>query len=158
MLSAPTVYNYFGSKAGIVVAIIIEADEALFAKADALIDRADGDPVEDMTALLSLIVNESLKTFDAQTWRHVFAIAILEREDVIGTGYGDQNVRLYDRCEELLAKCIAAGNLPGELDLKPLRGLCEHLNHALFEQLVSGEIQTFGEYEVLLQEYLEVFL
>jgi hypothetical protein len=68
----------------------------------------------------------------AQTWRHVFAMVILDRENVIGKGYGDQNVQLYDRCEELLAKCVAAGNLPEGLDLKPLRGLkLEQFDHPL---------------------------
>lgn len=158
MVSAPTVYNYFGAKAGVVMAIIIESDRHLVTQVAALVDRSEGIPVEDMKALLSLMVSESLRTFDALTWRHVFATAILDPENVIGKGYRDQNIRLYDGCEELLAKCVAVGNLPKGLDLKILRDLCERINHTLFEQLVSGEIQTFENYEKLLQERLEVFL
>ena len=158
MVSAPTVYTYFGSKSGLLMAIIIESDVHLFAKVEALVARSVGKPVKDMKALLSLVTNESLKMMDILTWRHVFANAILDPENVIGKGYRQQNIRLYNACEDLLSTCVIAGNLPEGRDLKMLRSLCECLNHTLFEQLVTGEIPTFEDYENQLQEHLKLFL
>ena len=158
MVSAPTVYTYFGSKSAIVMAIIIEADADLISKADALVDRSDGKPVEDMKSLLSLILSESLKTMDVLTWRHVFAMSVLTPDNEVGKGYKVQNACLYNACEELLAKCVAAGTLPDTIDVKLRRGACQHLNHALFGQLLSGDIKTFEGYEVMLQKYLKLIL
>lgn len=158
MVSAQTVYTYFGSKAAIVMAIIVEADADLMSKADALVQRCDGNPAEDMKALLSLMVSESLKTMDEKTWRQVLAMSILDPDNEVSAGYKFQNARLYNRCEDLLIKCVAAGTLPDAIEVKLIRGICEHLNHALFEQLLSGEIPDFAHYEMLLQEYLKLAL
>ena len=158
MVSAPTVYTYFGSKPALVLAIIIEADAVLGAQADVVVERSGGNPVEDMKALLTLIIRESLKTIDAQTWRNVFAMSVLDSENEVGKGYKIQNARLYDKCEDLLAKCTSMGTLPKTLDLKLLRDMCECVNHALFQQLVSGKIKNVEEYENRLQKYLEVIL
>ena len=132
MVSAPTVYTYFGSKSAILIGIITQSDVHLIAKTHALVARSVGNPLHDMKALLSLITSESLKTMDILTWRHVFANSILDPDNVIGKGYRDQNIRLYDACEDLLAKCVIAGNLPEGRNLKVLRGLCECVNHTLF--------------------------
>ena len=158
MVSAPTVYTYFGSKSAIVMAIIIEADADLISKADALVNRSDGKPLEDMKSLLSLMVSESLKTMDVLTWRHVFAMSVLTPDNEVGKGYKVQNAHLYNTCEELLAKCIAAGTLPDTIDVKLRRGACQYLNQALFGQLLSGDIKTFEGYVVMLQKYLKLIL
>jgi len=86
-LSAMTVFNYYGSKGGLLLSLVGESDRHLITKIDALLSAEFDDAKSAVTEYSLTIINHAFSYLDRQTWRHVLATSILEGDSTFGQGY-----------------------------------------------------------------------
>ncbi|QYZ70036.1 TetR/AcrR family transcriptional regulator [Neotabrizicola shimadae] len=150
-VSAPTLFNYFGSKDGILIAMISEGTREAR-------ERDRGQQWQDGADLVSLVValflRVSSRTLDVagkRVWRHAEAAAIRQPDTALSREYRNVSDAL---------KMFLAGFL-SELDLQTRAGRdCppEFLAELLidrwmpcFIQLITSEERTLAEHEAVLQ-------
>ncbi|WP_282609729.1 TetR/AcrR family transcriptional regulator [Pelagibius sp. Alg239-R121] len=86
-LSAVTVFNYFGSKGGILLALLAESDRHLVEKIDRLVESDFATAFEAVETYSRTIFDHAFSFLDRRTWAHVHSISILEAASSFGRGF-----------------------------------------------------------------------
>ena len=157
-VSTPTVYNYFGTKSALLVNVIAQGDQLIIAALKATVKTPKASAEAEISKVLILMVRMSLEIMDPKTWRHAFAITVLDANNEISDGYAQLNNTLYDVIEDLLTILVRQGKLPNHTDIPHLRGLFERLNHALFGEVISDDKMTFEQYQALIRSYVNTII
>lgn len=154
-VSAPTVFNYFGSKDGILIAMISEGTRAAREQDKGLHWREGADLV---TLIVDLFLRVSSRTLDVagkRVWRYAEAAAIRHPETSLSQEYRNVSNALLVFLAEFLA----------ELDLETRAGrdcppdfLAELLIDRwmpCFIQLITSEDQTLTQHRAVLLAQFE---
>ncbi len=86
-VSAVTVYNYYGTKRGLLLALVGQSDGILIGKINAFIADPPDDPLEAVTGVSTVIRDHALGYLDKPIWRHVIATSVIEGSSEFGRGY-----------------------------------------------------------------------
>ena len=86
-LSQMTVYNYFGSKGGLLLALVNQSDQLLVEKISKHINSNHTDPFESIKKFSFIVIEHAFSYLDRKTWRHVHSTAILEGHSTFGLGF-----------------------------------------------------------------------
>jgi AcrR family transcriptional regulator len=125
-VSGVTVHNYYGTKAGVLLALVIESDERLIERLDQSLAPEGGDLVELTLSFARQIMDHAINNLEKDIWRQVIAAVTLEA--------GTQFSRAYSKLDEQLAfvlvRKLEAMRVEGKLSevVNPL-----HLGRALFQ-------------------------
>ena len=155
-LSPGTVYNYFGTKGAILIAVIDDGDRDFIERQTEVIEQETGNLIEVISRFLEANVTDSLARLPTETWRFAIANSVLDSVGEIESGYRECNKRLYGLLELILQRQIDLGNLPTDFDTATTRELLEMINHALFERTVAKDPFDQQTYRETLGRYLSV--
>ena len=158
LVSAPTIYNYFKTKDRLLLALIQKCDEEIIALLYQSIEHPKSSADKEIAHVLILIVSASLNSLDSKIWRYAFAYKVLESTAEIGSGYRKMNNEIYSTVEKLLKILISQDKLPEATDVSYLRGLFQHLNHALFGEIISNNGISFTQYEKTIRNYVRIII
>ncbi|MEM6464616.1 MAG: TetR/AcrR family transcriptional regulator [Pseudomonadota bacterium] len=141
-VSVGTVYNYYQSKADILIATVaMEVEEVLEAGAVTVKDPPRG--VDE--AILSLIFqyyDHSLEYLSKEMWRTAMALAIDKPQTPNGRRYTRLDQRLAAQVTELIAALQARGEVQTALEAEPLGGLIFNNLNQMFIEFVKDETMT----------------
>lgn len=98
-LSPMTIFNYYGSKGGILLSLVAESDRHLIKKIDNVLNTNHVDAPSAIIAFSLTIFDHAFSYLDQQTWGHVLATSIREGDSTFGRGFK----RLEDELRHLLA-------------------------------------------------------
>lgn len=110
-VSSVTVYNYFGTKSGVLLALVAESDRALLetmqqdltGKCDTLIDL--------VLRFAGIICDHTLTHLDKAIWRQVIAASVSDSDPRFGTTYRELDDRLANVLILEVENLIAQGKL-----------------------------------------------
>jgi AcrR family transcriptional regulator len=146
-VSGVTVHNYYGTKAGVLLALVIESDERLIERLDQSLAPEGGDLVELTLSFARQIMDHAINNLEKDIWRQVIAAVTLEA--------GTQLSRAYSKLDEQLAfvlvRKLEAMRVEGKLSevANPL-----HLGRALF-QLQNARFIEFISSDAMTQDEIE---
>jgi AcrR family transcriptional regulator len=146
-VSGVTVHNYYGTKAGVLLALVIESDERLIERLDQSLAPEGGDLVELTLSFARQIMDHAINNLEKDIWRQVIAAVTLEA--------GTQLSRAYSKLDEQLAfvlvRKLEAMRVEGKLSelVNPL-----HLGRALF-QLQNARFIEFISSDAMTQDEIE---
>jgi AcrR family transcriptional regulator len=103
-LSAMTVFNYYGSKGGLLLSLVAESDRHLIRKIDEVLVAEFPDAGSAVMAFSLTIFDHAFSYLDQQTWARVLATAILEGDSTFGSGFAALEQELKNRLAQLLDK------------------------------------------------------
>lgn len=136
-LSAMTVFNYYGSKGGLLLSLVTESDRHLIEKIDDVLD--DDHPTAN-TAILAYsqtIFNHAFSYLDQQTWGHVLSTSIREGNSTFGRGF----MALEDELRGLLAKLLdrlkTRGLVVSDCDCETAATVIYNVHNARFIEFAS---------------------
>jgi AcrR family transcriptional regulator len=124
-LSVGTLYNYFGSKGDLLLALVALDGAQVRAAGARLVARPPADPVAATRALLEGYVDHSLVHLDKRMWRHMMGTALTFAETPIGAGYRALDRKLVAQVAALCRTLQQRGDLEADLD-------CQHAGEVLF--------------------------
>ncbi|AQS48084.1 MULTISPECIES: TetR/AcrR family transcriptional regulator [Thioclava] len=149
-VSGVTVHNYYGTKAGVLLALVIESDKQLLERLDARLPGKEADLVELTLAFAHEIMEHAMQTLEKEIWRQVIAAVTIEA----GTQLSKAYFKLDEQLASVLVRRIEAMQRDGRLsaDLNPL-----HLGRALF-QLQNARFIQFISTDAARRDDIETWL
>ncbi|MEH6751630.1 MAG: helix-turn-helix domain-containing protein, partial [Paracoccaceae bacterium] len=104
-ISAPTVFNYFGSKDGILIAIIDEGTRAA-RESEKVMPRPAGTPLDKVLLdLFSRIAAQTLLIASKRVWRYAESAVIRHPETELSQTYREVGTKLVEAIADVLRAC-----------------------------------------------------
>ncbi|OYU37827.1 MAG: hypothetical protein CFE33_18420 [Pseudorhodobacter sp. PARRP1] len=151
-VSAPTVFNYFGSKDGILIAMITEGTLAA-REGDRALHWRDG---TDLTGLIALLFRRvstrTLEIAGKRVWRYAEAAAIRHPETDLAREYNAVSNALVLVITEFFADLDLTLRAGRDCAPEYLAGLFHDLWMPCFIQLITHEGQTLAQHSAILHD------
>jgi len=134
-VSGVTVHNYYGTKAGLLLALVVESDQALVERLEAELPAVPEDVMAMVAQFNRIMLDHAMSYLEKSIWRQVIAAVTLGAGTHLASDYAELDRRLGRVLVERVAAMKAAGRLPATLD-------AQHLGTALF-QLANARFVDF---------------
>lgn len=149
-VSGVTVHNYYGTKSGVLLELVIRNDAHLIDRLERELPAAPGDLTDLVIRFARIVMDHAIGNLEKDVWRQVIAAVVLEADTRLAKAYGDLDRRL---AYVLVARLIAAqqaGALSAQVDPAHLGHALFHLQNARFIQFVSTDALSAQEIETRL--------
>ena len=141
-VSAVTVYNYYETKANLLLALVKESDVRLIAQLNHLANKLPDD-ICDAVAEFGRIMRGHAMTYLAKsTWREVLAASILEGGKKFGHTYRDLDQALIDLMSNIVRAYQHTGSLSCDINADSLADTLFEMQNIRFFLFISDEDQT----------------
>ena len=141
-VSAVTVYNYYETKANLLLALVKESDVRLIAQLNHLANKLPDD-ICDAVAEFGRIMRGHAMTYLAKsTWREVLAASILEGGKKFGHTYRDLDQALIDLMSNIVRAYQRTGSLSCDINADSLADTLFEMQNIRFFLFISDEDQT----------------
>ncbi|HZT21126.1 MAG TPA: TetR/AcrR family transcriptional regulator [Dongiaceae bacterium] len=143
-LSAGTVYNYFGSKGDLLLALVALDGEEVRAAGAALVADPPKDPVLAVRRLLEGYVDHSLVHLDKRLWRQMMGTALYYAETPIGAGYRALDRKLAEQVASLCLALQRRGDIPAGVDCGDAGEVLFYVCNSLFLEFVADDAMALA--------------
>ncbi len=150
-MSAVTVFNYFGSKVGLLFALVKESDTRLLAKLRTLSDKDQEEAVEAVAEFARIILDNATSYLTKRLWRRVLAASIVEKSSEFRTQYKDLDLELKTQLEHLLVTLQREGKLTPNAPIGSLAETLFMLQNSRFVQYMSSDTILDAEADILFR-------
>ena len=141
-VSGVTVHNYYGTKSGILLALVAENDRSLIASLNKELSLCPQEVTEVTVRFAKTILEHVLMNLQKVIWRQVIATVTANADNSISKPYFDLDQELAQVLVLQISRMQDAGNLPKSIVPENLGAALFHLQNARFIQFVcSGELQ-----------------
>jgi len=143
-LSAGTVYNYFGSKGDLLLALVaLDGEEVRAAGARIVVDPPR-DPFTAVRRLLEGYVDHSLVHLDKRLWRQMMGTALYHADTPIGAGYRALDRKLADQVALLCLALQRRGDIAARIDCTDAGEILFYVCNSLFVEFVADDSMTLA--------------
>lgn len=141
-VSVGTVYNYFGNKGDVLIAIVSLEVEEILTEGAALIARPCADPARAVAALIALYYDHSLIYLSKAMWRTAMAMAIRSPDSPASRRYTALDARLAGQVCDLVASLQARGRVRADVDARAVGQMLFNNLNQMFLEFTRDEAQT----------------
>jgi len=154
-VSAMTVFNYYGSKGGILLALVAAGDRTLIQKIDAVIEASHDTAVDAVTHYSFAILDHAFSYLDRGIWRHVLATVMVAGSSGFGSAYLALDRELIRLLIRLLERLRGEGLLAPDLDCTIAGEVTYSAHNARFVEFVMDPTKTRDQIDALVSRDLE---
>ena len=154
-LSAMTVFNYYGSKGGLLLALVAESDRHLITKIDDVLATVFSDATNAVIAFSLTIFDHAFSYLDQQTWGRVLATSILEGSSTFGRGFAALEQELMDRLALLLDQLKERGLVVDTCETTTAATVIYHVHNARFIEFASDPGVSRDEIDAITAQDLK---
>jgi len=141
-VSGVTVHNYYGTKSGILLALVAENDRSLIASFPKELSLCPQEVTEVTVRFAKTILEHVLMNLQKVIWRQVIATVTANADNSISKPYFDLDQELAQVLVLQISRMQDAGILPKSIVPENLGAALFHLQNARFIQFVcSDELQ-----------------
>ncbi|MBE9555524.1 MAG: TetR/AcrR family transcriptional regulator [Proteobacteria bacterium] len=147
-MSAVTIFNHYGTKGGVLLALVSESDGILIGKINEILGDPPPDPLEAVLRFSQVICRHALEYLHKPVWRHVIATAVIEGNSEFGRGYAALDRELVRMLAGLLEILRDRGHLPADYPSTIAAGVLYNLHNARFVEFMSDDempLETFDK-------------
>jgi AcrR family transcriptional regulator len=144
-LSPGTVYNYFPSKADLLLALVALDGQEVRAAGAALVAAPPADPVKAVCRLLEIYVDHSLVHLDKRLWRQMMANALYFADTALGAGYRALDRLLAEQVADLCRALQRDRRLPRRLDCDDAGQVLFFVCNQLFTDFVADDAMPLAD-------------
>ena len=141
-VSGVTVHNYYGTKSGILLALVAENDRSLIARLNDELASCPQDVTEVTVAFAKTIMEHALMNLQKVIWRQVIAAVTANPDNSISKPYFDLDQELAQVLVLHMSRLQDAGTLPKSILPENLGKALFHLQNARFIQFVCSDQLT----------------
>lgn len=153
-VSGVTVHNYYGTKAGVLLALVIESDKKLIARLDESLASEGAGVIALTLSFARQIMEHAITNLEKDIWRQVIAAVTTEAGTQLSKAYSKLDEQLAHTLVRRLEAMQAAGELPGEVNPLHLGRALFQLQNARFIEFISSDAMTQDEIETRLRNDL----
>lgn len=138
-VSSVTVHNYYGTKSGVLLALVAESDRELLATLDHEL-KGKTDNLVDLVLRFFLIICEHTHThLDKAVWRQVISASVCEPEPRFGKLYHELDNRLVTVLIREIERLVAEGRVSGAVNSTHLGWALFNLQNARFIEFIASD-------------------
>lgn len=138
-VSSVTVHNYYGTKSGVLLALVAESDRELLNTMRRALVGQSKDPGDLLLRFLSIVCTHAEKHLDKVIWRQVIAASVNGQDPRFAKLYHDLDRRLVGVLIEEIQRLQAARLWPAESDATQLGWALFNLQNARFIEFISSD-------------------
>lgn len=150
-LSTMTVFNYYGSKGGLLLALVAESDRHLIRKINTVLEQRHEDPAAAVVCFSQTIIEHGFSYLSRRTWGHVLATAMLEGSSSFGHGFTALERELVRLMSLLLARLKARGRIDADCDEEVAARVLYNVHNAHFMEYAADPALSRQEIGVLVE-------
>ncbi|WP_262692698.1 TetR/AcrR family transcriptional regulator [Kordiimonas aestuarii] len=147
VVSAPTVYNYYGTKGDLLLALVARGEEGIEeALSDFSKQAADHDPIDLVVKVIRSNVNDTLSALSRELWGHVVAFVATSSDPAVAPRYLDTIAGgLGAAIESVLNAYQRLGSVSTALDARELAYLLTRMERIHFLNFVYLRAMTVAD-------------
>jgi len=153
-VSAVTVYNYFGSKAGLLLALVGESDLILIRKLDELVTKSHENLISAVQEFGRILRQHAMTFLQKPTWREVISASIHEGSREFGKTYSELDDVLIGKMRDLLAALQVNKLVSPDVDICVLADCLFSLQNIRFFQFIADDTLGIEKSDIKLQQDL----
>ena len=157
-VSSVTVYNYYGTKRGLLLALVAQSDDILITKINEMLGDASDDPIEAITRFAETIRDHVLGYLDRPIWRYVIATSVIEGSSHFGHAFAELDREMARLLGRLLETIKRRGALRGVRDCAAVGETLFKLQNARFIEFIADDAMTDQEMAHLVRSDLVLIL
>jgi AcrR family transcriptional regulator len=138
-VSVVTVYNYFDSKAGLLLALVRESDELLIRQLKAMIARKPADFIDATGRFGQILRRHAMSYLTKATWREVLASSIHEGSAEFGRTYADLDRVLIELMQAMIVNFQERGVISQAVNSEELADCLFSLQNMRFFQFIADD-------------------
>ena len=154
-ISAVTVYNYFDSKAGLLLALVSESDQLLIRQLTAMIARKPTDLIDAVATFGQILRRHAMSYLAKSTWREVLSASIQEGSSDFGRTYLELDRVLIDLMRDMIVEFQSRGLIAETVDSDALADCLFSLQNIRFFQFIADDKRDDADIDRRLRSDLE---
>ncbi|KUJ85308.1 hypothetical protein AVO45_16250 [Ruegeria marisrubri] len=154
-VSPATVYNYFGTKAGILLALVGESDTILIQQLDDLTDGWQGDLVPAVLEFGRILRKHAMTYLRKPTWREVVSASIHDGSGDFGRTYTALDEVLIGKMAGLIRSLQQQGTVSKEVNPDALADCLFSLQNIRFFQFIADDSVSLDDADEKFRQDLE---
>ena len=144
-VSGVTVHNYYGTKAGVLLALVIDSDEQLIKKLEEIMTGHRDGIVPLVLSFARQIMAHALQSLEKDIWRQVMAAVTSEAGTQLSKAYAKLDEQLAFVLVRRLETMQADGRLGPDVDPLHLGRALFQLQNARFIEFISSDAMSEDE-------------
>jgi len=141
-VSAVTVYNHYGTKGGVLLALVTRSDDLLIGKIEALMETPLADPLDAIVSFSNTINDHAFSYLNREIWRHVIATSILEGNTEFGAVYRRLDQSLIEHLERFLSSLQSIDTITKDCDCNTAAEVLYNVHNARFLEFIIDRTRT----------------
>ena len=154
-VSPATVYNYFGTKAGILLALVGESDTILIRQLDEQSESWRGELAPAVLEFGRILRKHAMAYLQKPTWREVVAASVHDGSGDFGRTYTALDDVLVGKMEGLISSLQKQGTVSQEVDPTALADCLFSLQNIRFFQFIADDNISLDDAEAKFRKDLE---
>ena len=154
-LSPMTVFNYFGSKGGLLLALVNESDMILVEKIKNHINSRHSKATISIETYSFIIIDHAFSYLDRKIWRYVQSTAILEAQSTFGQGFLKLEKDLVDLLCDLIKKLESDKKIKIPGNVNTIATIIYSVHNARFIEFAASDTITTKQIKSSISTDLE---
>ena len=138
-VSSVTVYNYYKSKAGLLLALVAESDKYLIAQLEEMISAHPDDLIDAVARFGQILRRHAMSYLSKPTWREVVSASIHEGSRDFGRTYMDLDRVLIELMQSLVEDAQERKLISSDIDSLALADCLFSLQNIRFFQFIADD-------------------
>ncbi|MFN3281685.1 MAG: TetR/AcrR family transcriptional regulator, partial [Tabrizicola sp.] len=138
-VSSVTVHNYYGTKSGVLLALVAESDRELIETLSRKLAGRSTDLIGLVLGFAAIIFDHTLTHLDKAIWRKVIAASVSDPDPRFGTLYRALDDRLAGVLVEEVAGLMRKGLVPGGTSADDLGRALFNIQNMRFIEFVAND-------------------
>jgi AcrR family transcriptional regulator len=151
-VSAVTVFNHYGTKGGLLLALVGESDSILIEKIYGVLQDPPAHPLDAVLTFSGTICRHALDYLRKPIWRHVIATSVIEGSSEFGRGYAALDRELVRMLAGLLEIMRDRGRLPAGYSCTTAASVLYNLHNARFIEFMSNDEMPLDRFDGQVRE------
>jgi AcrR family transcriptional regulator len=144
-VSGVTVYNYYGTKSGVLLALVAESDRELLETMSQRLSGKSTSLVDLVLSFADIICDHTLTHLDKAVWRQVIAASVSDSDPRFGKLYRDLDDRLARVLIAEVKTLIQKGQVSAGIDPVDLGRALFNVENTRFVEFISSNDLTKAE-------------
>lgn len=153
-VSAVTVYNYFDTKAGLLLALVGESDQLLIRQLKTMIAREPTDIIDAVATFGQILRRHAMRYLEKSTWREVLSASIQEGSSDFGRTYLELDRILIELMRAMILAFQKRGLIAESVDSEALADCLFSLQNIRFFQFIADDNSNDAEIDRRLRSDL----
>lgn len=154
-MSAMTIYNYFGTKAGLLLALVGKSDLILIEKLETCVQSNHASLAEGVLEYGRILRKHAMAYLEKPTWRTVVSASIAEGNREFGRNYNALDDVLIEKMQDLIINLQGRDLVPANVDTAALADCLFSLQNIRFFQFIANDHISMSSADEKFQKDIE---